>query len=379
MKTSRIVIIVLAAIILIPLFGRLAWKLKKNHFLDIIVVNKTVSNSSRNEFKALNWTLNFEKYTKSGKYLYNYKVDYYGFHPDAYNTERLIESFRLEEIQTLIKKYDALFFLDNAGVNIEGKGLPGSKNWYGGLNQNDYLLLKQMIANQKLVLAEYDFLSDQTEELVRYNTEQLIEIFSVGWKGKYFENLKSSIICYELSTKWIGRYKEYSGNDWSFEGPGIVILNTDQNRILVLPASEYMHSEFPVVKTSEETSKDFNIPVSAAYTGWFEIINSGKNTIISEFDLNLNEKGIEILYNNGMKAVFPAVISSPDKRFYYVAGDFSNSLVCMATSKGSLVTSVIMNISGKKTTNPDRFFQTYYNRLLSSILHNYYSEINKQD
>jgi len=377
MKTSRIFLIILAIVIILPLLGRLLWELKKSHDLDIIIINKTVPATSRNELKGLNWTLNNDKYIRSTHYRYNYKTDYFGFHPNAESKELMIKTYGLGQIKSLAEKNQAVFFIDNEGVDLEGKGLQGKGTWYGGLNQNDYILLKEMVTNSKLILTEYNFFAEPTENLVRNNTEQLIDIFYVGWKGRYLKNLESDMVINEIPAKWIDRYRELTGQDWNFNGPGIIMIKDSENRILVIPAAEYMNSRYPVVKTNEEQSLAYNLPASTAYTGWFYVVYHGKNNIISEFDLNLNEKGIGLLYENGLESVFPAVLCSPDKRFYFVAGDFSKSNVCLTTSKICLIKPLIVSISGKMTNNPQKFFQTYYNRLLSSVLNNYYSEIKK--
>jgi hypothetical protein len=379
MKTSKILLIIIAILVILPLTGRLIWEFKKSQVLDIMIINKTVPNVSENELKGLNWALNMNKYVRSTKYLYHYKTDYYGYHPDAINNELMIRAFQLDQIKNIADKNQAIFYIDNEGVDIEGKGLLGRRTWYGGLNQNDYLLIKEMHENNKLILAEYNFFSEPTEDLVRYNTEQLIDIFYVGWKGKYFKNLDSSFASVDLKGKWFETYKQNTGNDWSFNGPGIILINDAQNRIIVLPSSECMNSRYPEVITEPDQVSVYNIPASAAYTGWFNIVYQGKNNIVSQFDLNLNERGIKLLHNNGLSPVFPAVICSADKRIYFIAGDFSKSHVCLAGSKICIFTPLIMkNIWGKFTGNPNLFFQTYYSRLLSTVLNDYHSETNIQ-
>ncbi len=378
MKTTRFILIIVAIIVILPLLGRLLWEIKKSRPINLLIINKTVPKSSENELRTLDWTLNFEKFVKPNNDNYNYKTDYYGFHPDMSMNELMIKSFRLDEIDSFTQIYNGLIFIDNSGVEIEEKGNPGKKMRYGGLNQNDYILLKGMIAQNKLVFAEYNFFSEPTVDLVRFNTEKLIDIYYLGWKGKYFNNLKYKSVEKEISSRWIDIYKKLEGKDWTFNGPGIILMNEAQSRIIVVPSSIYMKSEYPALRTSEEQSKVYNLPSSVAFTGWFSVVYRGKNTVISDFDLNLNKKGVELLYNNGLEPVFPAVIVSPDKRFFFVAGDFSKTNVLMAGCKLGIITSLWMNIAAKMTKNPNKFFQTYYNSLLSSILDEYYSEVIKQ-
>jgi hypothetical protein len=113
--------------------------------------------------------------------------------------------------------------------------------------------------------------------------------------------------------------------------------------------------------------------VKAAYTGWFDMAYQGKNTVLSHFNLNLNADGIDLLKKNGIESEFPAVIESQNKKFYYIAGDFSKVDVVMATARLGFISEIIKNINKGKTENPDKFFQVYYDYLLSGILNTYYN------
>jgi len=374
MKNLRTVLTIVAIIIAIPLLGRLIWSLQKGKKMELMIINKTVPQKSENEVKSLNWVLNFHKIIKANGDSYDYCRDYYGYHPDAITNERKIKSFKLSDISTLNEKYDALFFIDNTGVDLpEGSSHTYLKH-YGGFNQNEYVLLKDMKSAGKLVIAEYNFFSEPTEDLVRYNTEQLIDMYSIGWKGKYCKNLNSKKVDENIDSKWIDRYKEYYNENWDFDGPGIILLNKAQNRIIVLSADEFMNESFPSIVTSEEMEEKYHLPGSVPFTGWFEIMYSGQNEVISSLNLNINEKGSEILMRNGLESEFPVVIKSRDSNFILFAGDFSKQKLCLANSKFRIVSDVIHRISHNMDHNPKRFLHTYYEPLLTTIFTNYYDE-----
>ncbi len=376
MKTYRLIMLVLVVIIILPFSGRLFWLIKKSKPIDIVIINKSVQTSSQNEVKSLNWLLNFEKFVDYNEKPYDFHHAYLGYYPDALSEDRKIKSYKLEEVSVLAENNDALFFIDNSGVELNQGDKANHKNLsYSGFNQNDYSLLKEMLGKQKLVIAEYNFFSPPTEELVRYNTEQLLDTYSLGWSGKYFEDLAEENASGLLSENWFELYKQNYSLDWNFNGPGIVLINHGQNRIIVFPSREFMTAEYPEVISSPEIAAEYGIPVKVSYSGWFDVAFQGKNKIISKFNLNLNQEGKNILKSNGIESVFPAVIESPNKKFYYMAGDFSKSRVCLSSCRLGFISRIIQSREKKMTQNPDKFFQTYYNYLLSDILNTYYMEI----
>lgn len=376
MKAYRLILLVLVVIIILPFSGRLFWLIKRSKPIDIVIINKSVQTSSQNEVKSLNWLLNFEKIVDFNAKIYDFQRDYLGYYPDAISDSRKIKSFKLEEISSLADNNDALFFIDNSGVELNQAEKENLKRLtYSGFNQNDYSLLKEMLGKQKLVIAEYNFFSPPTEGLVRYNTEQFLDIYSLGWSGKYFEDLAKENVSGLLSENWFELYKENYSADWNFNGPGIVLINHGENRIIVFPSGEFMTADYPEVITSPEIAAEYNLPEKASYSGWFDVAFQGKNKIISKFNLNLNQEGINILKNNGIEPEFPAVIESVSKKFYYMAGDFSKSRVCLSSSRLGFISRIIKTREKGMTQNPDKFFQTYYNFLLSDILNTHYMEI----
>ena len=374
MKITKILLIAVAVLILIPFLGRFIWVLQKGKNLEIMIVNKSVQNQSQNEVKTLNYVLNMHKIVKSSGQFYNYSRDYFGYHPEAITEDRKIKSFRLDELADLKEKYDVLYFVDNQGMNIKDNNTNKLASYYGGFNQNDYLLLKNMLNSDKLIIAEYNFFSEPTEDLVRYNTEQLIDVYSIGWKGKYFKSLSPEKLSGNLDLKWLEVYKEYYNENWSFDGPGLVFVNDKQKRILVLPSNLYMTNKFPVIKSSPEMSEFYHIPTEVVINTWFDVVYPGKNVVISNLNMMVNEEGKNILMRNGLDSEFPAVIKSQNGKLYLFTGDFSKQKFMYCSSRISLVNNIIQGLSGKAVNKPSRFIHTYYSPLLSTILLDYYDE-----
>ncbi len=366
MKIKKVLLIILLIIIILPFLGRLLWELPKGKNVNLLIVNKTTANNSENQVKAFNWVLNFHKYVKSINDCYNYKKDYYGFHPDAPLPELLIRTFGLSDISSLQSNHKLLYYIDNEGVSLNDR-LPDGPDHYGGLNQNDYLLLKAFYEESKPVIAECNFFSVPTEDLVRFNTEQLVDIYYIGWRGKFIHNLNSKKVGAHLDKKWIDRYREYYGNKWEFEGSGIVLLNDKQKRIIILPSEKFMTEDYPAIRTEPKHSAFFNIPPSVAFTGWFSIVYQGRNEVISSLDLNLNDEGIDFLKRNGIDSVFPATIRGKNN-FYYLAGNYSEENVLLTFSKYRVFSDVLRLVGKNMTGNPDQFFYTYYFPFMSSLL-----------
>lgn len=372
MKSSRYFLIAIVVILLLPLAGHLLWRAQKKNPMDLMIVNKTVPRSTENEVKTLNWVLNYQKVLKDGNDNYDFSRDYYGFYPDAVSADRSIKAFRLEDLPELCEKYDGLIYLDNEGVELENQKYSNLK-FYGGFNNTDYHLLKEMINSDKLVIVEYNFFSEPTEDLIRFNTEQLMDIYSLHWKGKYFKNLASKKIIGEIDEKWLDRYKNFYDKDWDFKGPGLILCNIKQDRVVVLPAEKYLNDQ-PVISTTKQMSGFYDLPEEVTYTGWFNIIHEGENKVISTLDLNLNDEGVELLKMNGLEASFPISVKMLDKPVFFLAGDFSKQKVFLPFSKMRIVSDLCRRICKNMTGNPALFFQTYYFPLMSGIISGYLND-----
>lgn len=378
MKTAKILLVLLAIIVLIPLFGYFLWVVQKSDKMDLMIVNKTVEKVSENEMRSLNWVLNYNRIVKSSSNSYNYEKDYYGYHPEPVYENLYIKSFRLDEIETLKDQYEAIIYLDNEGVKLSGSG-KSKDSYYGGFNQNDYLLLKEMSEAGKMIIAEYNFFSEPTEDLVRFNTEQFLDIYSVHWRGKYFNNLEKKKVEKDIGVDWITNYKDMTGEEWLFKGKGIVLINDKQSRILVLPSEEYMTEEFPSIETSGDIASFYKVKESLPYTGWFQIVYEGKNDVISNFNLNLNEEGRKVLMNSGLESKFPATIALNNPHQYFFAGDYSKQWVFLACSKVRIVSDLMHVYCSSRAKNPSQFFHNYYLPLTSVIFEDYQSSLDNAE
>ena len=81
-KSLLIVIIILAAILILPFINLIRWTFQAKKPMDIILVDKTVPALERENHKSFNWILTNERFVKKeNKSSYSYKKDYYGFYP----------------------------------------------------------------------------------------------------------------------------------------------------------------------------------------------------------------------------------------------------------------------------------------------------------
>jgi len=369
MKSLKVIIILLGIIIILPALGHLIWMVQKKQELNLLIVNKSVEESSQNEVKTLNWVLNFDKVLKNNDDHYDFTSDYYGFHPDAVTEDRSIRAYKLEDFSFIHENYDGLIFLDNNGVELNTSN--STLDYYGGLNQTDFLLIKDMIDSSKMVVAEFNFFSEHTDDLVRYNTETLLDIYTLRWKGKYFKDLSRKALEDEIDTAWFSTYSDFYEKQWDFSGEGLIMYNYKNDYILVLPAREYMDANGLTIETCESAVNDYGLPEEASYDGWFEVVYEGENEVLSTLNPNLNEEGKELFLKNGLDPVFPVSIKMKDKPVYFLAGDFSKQNVFLSSSRVRIVSDACRLICKGMTSNPRRFFHTYYVPFMSGILKEY--------
>jgi len=303
--------------------------------------------------------------------------DYYGFVPLRPVREKQFrkKDFRLTELIDLAENNDAMYYTDTYGVFFNDwyqgiKKARRSRKLYGGLNNNDYLLMVEMKRRDKLVLLEYNTFDYPTAGLEKFKTEELLGITSEGWMGQYYKSLDT--VSQQGVPSWMPvLYRKQYSEPWTFSKSGIVLLK--ENSIIVLEEEKHLTSPLPMIVTGAGNALRFNVPETVTFSKSFDIINPGQNNIVSEFILNTTPAGDSLLAEFNLKPVFPAVIQEPlVQRTYYFSGDFANNDIPFWTARFRNIQKGIRPLLFSDNPNdPKRFFWLYYKPLINSIFTEY--------
>ncbi|MCG8409807.1 MAG: hypothetical protein MI739_00800, partial [Bacteroidales bacterium] len=300
-KQILIPIIILSSVITILFISWFMWYLKTDKTLNIYILDKTVPTPERTEHKSFSWILNYNKYVKPDGNLYDINEDYYGFFPShSADDDFTFKSIRIHEISDFSKNYDMLYYTDTYGVYYNEwykknkKELKYNQKVYGGLNQNDYLLLKDMKQQGKLIITEFNLYNAPTNELIRQKVETIFGLNWSGWTGRYFESL--DITENSEFPQWLVKlYKEQHNNQWPFTKSGIVLVHKF-GTIAILEQGTHLINSIPRIVSQQETVDRFGVCSQINYSQWFDITYSSKqNTVLSNFKIDVSAKGDSIL------------------------------------------------------------------------------------
>ncbi|NJK97929.1 MAG: hypothetical protein HC905_26165 [Bacteroidales bacterium] len=149
------------------------WFFQPKKKLNIFILDKTVTDFNFREHSSFTWVLRNNNIVNPNDQLYSAADDYYGFIPlqKGDKEKYRIRSIRLFEVLTISDQLDMVYYADSYGVFSSDLN-DSSLNMrpyliYGGLNQNDYLLLREMKRKKKLIIAEFNLLGSPTSELIR--------------------------------------------------------------------------------------------------------------------------------------------------------------------------------------------------------------------
>lgn len=368
MKAYKTLIIVISVIVLIPILGFFSWYLKKGQELEILFVNKSMTRYNGTENKSFNWILNNQKILRPGKALYNMNLNYFGLHTDGQETRIVYPA--LKDIDRLIEKTDLIYYADVTGIPASDLGVITGGNldkpMYGGFNNTDYILSKKAIADGKKYIAECNYFGYPTEPLMRYNIEQNIDMYWIGWIGKHVPDLSISSeheICYD----YINAYVNQTGRIWDFTGPGLILIDQTKDRVVVLQEGKEVNLSGGFIYATYEARERFNIPEKTSYQGWFSLIHPGKNNVLCSFNINPSDAGTSILNANGLPDKFPAVVER-NTSFYFLAGDFGKSNVNICFSRVYGINNLIDAMKRRDFENPSNFFYTFYKPLMKGLI-----------
>jgi hypothetical protein len=379
-KTLLIVVIILAVLIALPVINLIRWTFQTKKPLDIIIVDKTVPTLEREKHKPFNYILTNERFVKKEKKSsYSYVKDYYGFSPKRPLREKQWDrnDYRLTDLINLAEKNDAVYFTDTYGVffNDWYKGINKSRKsrkLYGGLNNNDFLLIKEMKDRNKLIIMEYNSFDYPTAQFESVRTQEKLGISFSGWTGKYFSSLDTTGKDFPI---WMtAMYRKEYRKPWTFTKPGIVILK--EKDIIVLEEGTQLKNAMPHIITEKEYCEKYGVPGSVAFDKWFDIIDPIENKIVSKFKIETTAVGDTLLADNNLLSEFPAVIQEPvSQRIYYFSGDFANYDAPYWTSRFVGVDKLKGILYSDKPDDTRRFFWLYYKPLINGIFTDYYNSL----
>ncbi len=376
-RLISIVAWVVGSLLLLYFLLNLIWVFKPKKHLNVYILDKTVTSNDYPEHKSFVWILNSNRYVRPDNGKYSVEDDYYGFIPIDIEKDIFdFKSIRINEVDATASVYDAAYFTDCYGVYsfewYKGKSKQiHSQKVFGGLNQNDFLLLKKMKELGKLIIGEYNMFSTPTNALVRSKTELLFDINWTGWAGKYYPSFDISKS--NGPPDWMPNlYESQHKGEWPSDKSGIVLLSND-GVIEILIMGEQLNSPTPKIVATKEGMAKYGLPESIAFEQWFEIIQPGADTEVpASYMIDLNAEGIKVLEKYGMPNQFPAIIKTLNSDTYYFAGDFAENPSKNFTSK--IVGGNWVNYYLYKYTEPGKanFFKSFYTPLISSILDEYY-------
>ncbi len=377
----------LILIFLSPVWMWLGWKFSENKKMNILIIDKTVIEQPAQEHVSFCWILKNEKYLKWDGTFYDPQSDYMGFYPFKnykYYTNDLSKR-NLDQLNLLSDRADMVYFTDCYGIYNNDwfggdVGLRSTKI-YGGMNNSDLELMKQMVSKKKLVISEFNCMGSPTKLKTRNAFEELYRIKWTGWIGRYFDELDTNKNK-EIPQWVVESYIQHHNYKWTFSGQGIILVN-ENGRVEILEERRHLKGSLPIIYTQNINQKKFNLPKELPYPFWFEINQSSrKNNIISVFKLNTNKSGDTILYQNNILKVFPAVIerSQKNSKMYYFAADFADNPIDVNYAKFKKI-EVIKNLSvnNKSIIQRESFFYAYYLPLMKKILDDNYKIIDKNE
>jgi len=385
MKSKKpIIIAILIAAFLLPLWMWLAWLLTSKKKMIAVIVDKTVEMPAASQHTSFTWVLNNQRFTKSKSNLYKNSNDYFGFFPlkDEKFRVKGLERFSTEMLEKLSNDADLAYVTETYGVDkndwYKKTKAEGEGKIYGGMSEQDIQLLEMMKAKHKLIISEFNTIGSPTSDKIREDFETLFGLKWSGWIGRYFSSLDTSNNT-DLPQWIVKNYEKNNNEKWHFHHAGIAFINTDEE-VIILEEGNELRSALPIIHSSETTQKKYGLPAQTPYSSWFDVMqyDSSVNTPIANFTLSATAAGKEILKKNNIPGQFPAILihNNLDYRFYYFSGNFCNNPISMTSSyfKGIGILNNLFYPSANEN-NDHNFFWNFYKPLMTEITTDYYQSL----
>jgi hypothetical protein len=381
---SSLILWTLVFFLLTPLWMRMAWEFTPKKVMNLLIVDKTVLNSSSVKHRSVNWILDHEKYIKSDSNFYEIDKDYYGFFPGENEdyTIRDFDNLSDEELDSVADKNDALYFADTYGIFVNEwyrhRDIhEESHSIYGGLSEKDMKMMQKMKERKKLIITEFNMIGMPTPLDVRHNFENTFRIKWTGWMARSIASL-DTIDNKDLPSWIVKAYKKANNNSWTFKNAGMIFIH-ESGTVVVLEEGKDLVKAIPSIVTDKQNQSRFEVPSSIIYPYWIDIWENqtDSNLVQSRYIINTTSKGMSLLGSYNIPKVFPAIIEHRGNyRFFYFCGDFADNPTKFRFAKLSGITGLkFLMYNAKDETDRNRFFWEFYLPMMQNLLGDYYKEL----
>ncbi|WP_456277685.1 hypothetical protein [Bacillus sp. AK128] len=296
------------------------WYLKSEAELNVLIVDKTVPDFSYREHKGFTWLLNQNKYVQADGTDYEFTTDYVGFHPKD------DQEFEIKELPEDLSGYDLMYITDGYGVYEEefyGTNQQGarSESLYGGMTSEEVASIKEAVTkNRTPLIVEFNTFADPTEQAVREEFYELLNLQWSGWIGRYFMDLSD-----EEVPVWVkSNFQTQNDRAWDFTGSGLVFA--DENDQIVVIDEHGLKEGGVLFNYTEKGREQLSGKGEETYNYWFDVVTAyNEDEILATYTLPLNGEGKRQLQEYDIPEVFPAIIHQDSLiQTYYFAGDYAD-------------------------------------------------------
>ena len=378
----------LLLILLLPLWMWIVWLLKPKRVLQVALIDKTVLTPGGQEHISLNWVLKNERFSKENGDLYKADKDYFGFFPlpkEKYLIKGL-ERYDDTQLKQLAAEADVVYITDTYGIYSNewfkiNDPIDRSKILYGGMSLQDITFIDQMRNNHKLIISEFNSIGSPTAAGIRKEFEDNFGIKWSGWVGRYFDSFDTTVNA-ELPRWLVSNYENQHNGKWPFKRSGVAFVN-NEDLVVVLENGYELNDEMPAIIANAEGQQYYGMPEKMKYSYWFDIVypDTSFNHVISNFKIDVNEKGKRELAKYGLPEVFPAITAhvNKDYRMFYFSADFCDNPISLFNAQFEGVTYFKwLFYNTQDPVERKSFFWTIYRPLLSRILNDYYKTLGRK-
>lgn len=375
MKSIRWILpaVLLALLIVAP---HVLYRMRPEHRLDIVVLDKTVPFRTWVEHRSLFWLLDHLRVVKKDGTPYDATKDYLGAYPPPVPGDVPERTADLDA--SAAEDADLLYLVDTYGVYREDlasgarmlAALERSPRHYGGLTPDEAKVADDFVRSGRTLIAEFNTLGSPTSDEARASLEATLGVRWTRWIGRFFVDLSDE----REIPRWLREdYEREWTKPWEFEGPGYVLVQDDAHVEVLREGHESRIAGLEIFRESPSDPLVARAADGIPYPFWFDVVEAQPGTkVLATYRWNLDATGLDRLRTRKLPTVFPAVTrrdAPGGGRAIYFAGDFADNPLETAEVpfRGYLLARRILE-AGAVAPSEGAFYWRFYVPVMRSVL-----------